>query len=257
METTLYFLLSDDKNILCRMNMVYRNEKIMNNQVLIIDDLEAEGLKLQSSSRRYGIISIYIKEQDFRMKVNNEEFHTAVMIGHKKDFVVSNIEKIRRTSIIPIIAITYFKNIREKLRILDMGADDYLSLPFIEEELFAKARSMIRRTNLYASSAEINQSCMYIKDICLDSRYKTLYKNGQKIKLTKTEYKILFYLSENIGMILSSEQISCYVWKEYSPVSYNSIACQIHNLRKKLGSGGNEQKYIETIKGMGYRLRAD
>lgn len=230
----------------------------MKSHILIIDDLEWEVRNLLICSKNLGITSEYIKKFELTIKNSMKDVgDVIIMIGHKKEFIYKNLKYIRGISMLPIIVVYNFQNIHEKIEILDMGADDYLSLPFIEEELFAKVKAMIRRANISAGTVQMAQTCIHIKDLILNSQYKTVYKQGHKIKLTKTEYKILFYLSENIGMILSPEQISYYVWKENSPTSDNSIVCHIRNLRRKLGSNGSEQKYIETIKGMGYRLKAD
>ena len=233
-------------------------ERMLHNCILLIDDLEWEGMKLYLHSKYYGVALEYISKLDLTTIDNMEQIWNAiVIIGHERQFVLKSIRHMRRISNMPILAVYSFRNIHEKIEILDMGADDYLALPFIEEELFAKIKAMVRRANISVGTVQTAQSCIYIKDLILNSQYKTVYKQGQKIKLTKTEYKILFYLLENIGMILSPEQISYYVWKENSIISNNSVACHIRNLRKKLGSNGSEQKYIETIKGMGYRLKAD
>lgn len=136
-----------------------------------------------------------------------------------------------------------------------MGADDYLLAPCDVNELRAKTKAALRRMHIQQNIEAYVSSNICIKDLVVDTKHKKVCLNEREIKLTRTEYGILVYLSRNAGTILSVRQITNHVWKEHTQLSTNSIICHIRNIRRKLGSDGNRQTYIETIKGRGYRIR--
>lgn len=155
---------------------------------------------------------------------------------------------IRESSEIPIIVLTakdYFLN---KVELLDMGADDYLTKPFQIEELFARMRVVFRNKKDY----KIYDSLIY-KEFKLDKNLKTLFKNGVEISLTKKEYNLMYLFLLNKEIVISREKIIEEIWGYDFNGDTKIVDVYINLLRKKIES--KDEKYIHTVRGFGYMLK--
>lgn len=144
---------------------------------------------------------------------------------------------------IPVLIITARDAISQKIEGFDLGADDYLSKPFVVEELFARVKSLVRRSKGIATST------IAYKDLILNTSNYTVTKNGQKINLIPKEFNILKTLFENLDKVVSKSSLEemLYSWEDSS--QSNTIEVYIYRLRKKLG-----QDLIKTIHGIGYMI---
>jgi len=140
-----------------------------------------------------------------------------------------------------ILILTARDGIENKVKGLDLGADDYLAKPFSIEELFARLRVMERRLGTHSSSIVSHN------DVVLDTQAHTISVNELEQKFSRREYMILKTLLENLGRIQSREQLetSLYEWGE--EVASNAIEVHVSNIRKKLPTD-----YIKTVRGVGY-----
>lgn len=155
---------------------------------------------------------------------------------------------IRESSEIPIIVLTakdYFLN---KVELLDMGADDYLTKPFQIEELFARMRVVFRNKKDY----KIYDSLIY-KEFKLDKNLKTLFKNGVEISLTKKEYNLMYLFLLNKEIVISREKIIEEIWGYDFNGDAKIVDVYINLLRKKIES--KDEKYIHTVRGFGYMFK--
>lgn len=147
----------------------------------------------------------------------------------------------------PVLLLTAKDSIEDRVKGLDLGADDYLVKPFAFEELLARIRSLLRR-----KKTEI-QSVLTLEDLTLNRTLKTVERSGKEIHLTKKEYIILEYLLLNKNIVVSRESLenvsSNYDYEGYS----NVIDVYIRFLRKKIDEG-NHEKLIHTIRGFGYMM---
>ena len=150
----------------------------------------------------------------------------------------------------PIIMITALGTLSDKVKGLDLGADDYLVKPFALEELSARLRVMTR------SAAGTKSSVLTAGDLTLDTATRRAARNGREIALSAREYALLEYLMLNQGIVLSREKIENHVWDFDYEGGTNVVDVYIRYLRKKIDEG-NEQKLIHTVRGMGYVLRED
>ena len=150
-----------------------------------------------------------------------------------------------------VIIVSANREIEDRVRGLDLGANDYLVKPFDFQELKARIRGLLRRkfvsepNNLKYDGIEINLSS-----------HKVTY-NGEEIQLTLKEYGILKYLIQNKGRAVSSEELFEHVWDEHSDPFSKVIRVHIYSLRKKLIHATGEKEIITTLKGVGYLLTGD
>ncbi len=165
--------------------------------------------------------------------------------------------RVREFSAVPIIIITARGQDQDKVRGLDLGADDYLTKPFSVDELLARVRAVLRRaqfTNrehtqgLRATTATGNMLVDYSQHIVI--------MNGQEIALTPTEYRIIAYLAQNVGRVVTQDLLLEHVWgPEYLGESH-MLQVNINRLRRKLEVDHTQPQYILTKVGVGYSLAA-
>lgn len=148
----------------------------------------------------------------------------------------------------PVLFLTARDSVSDRVKGLDLGADDYLIKPFDFDELLARIRAMTRkhagqRTNRFTAG-----------DLILDVEQRRVTRGGEEVQLLPKEYSILEYLLRNKGKVLSREQIEDRIWNyEYSGSS-NNVDGYMSRLRKKI-DGSREQKLIHTVKGVGWTVR--
>jgi two-component system response regulator MprA len=149
----------------------------------------------------------------------------------------------------PVLMLTARDAIEDRVRGLDAGADDYLIKPFVEEELAARLRALLRRQLVPIRSRHT------AGDVTLDSSARTLEVKGRPIELGATEFRVLEYLLANTGMVLSREQIVDRVWGPAFDGSFNIVEVYVSALRRKL-RGASAAARIVTVWGVGYKLTA-
>lgn len=148
----------------------------------------------------------------------------------------------------PIIFVTAKVQLVDKLVGFEVGADDYITKPFINEELLARVKAHLRREE--RSDVLTNHKIITIGDVKIDKERFEVYKNNKQVMLSTREFELLAYLMENAGMMLSKEQIYQSVWKNnYGDLG--TVAVNIKSLRNKLDK---DENYIKTIWGMGYKF---
>lgn len=149
----------------------------------------------------------------------------------------------------PVLMLTAKSGLEDKVTGLDCGADDYLTKPFMTKELLARLRALGRR------NIATKDKTLAFGDISLDGDNVTLSctRNGEKVRLSEKEYRILEYLIANSGQILSREQLAVKIWGFESEAEYNNVEVYMSFTRKKLSFVGAKTK-IKAVRGMGYEL---
>lgn len=155
--------------------------------------------------------------------------------------------EIRRRSNVPIIFISSASDNMNIVMAVNMGADDFIAKPFDGNVLIAKIQALLRRTYDFSVSAPPLEH----KNAVLSSDDATLCYHGEKIELTKNEYRILLTLMENKGKIISREKLMERLWENESFVDENTLTVNVNRLRKKLNAAGLEN-FITTKFGIGY-----
>lgn len=148
----------------------------------------------------------------------------------------------------PILLLTAKNSTEDKVKGLDLGADDYMVKPFAFEELLARIRVLIRRNN------QTITQCYVVDDLIIDDRAKTVTRNNIPISLSSKEFNILLYMVMHKGQVLSREKLNQHMWNYDYDGSSNIIDVYIRYLRKKIDDGF-EKKLIHTIRGEGYVIR--
>lgn len=157
-------------------------------------------------------------------------------------------KELRKNSDVPIIVLTAKENIRSKVELLDMGADDYITKPFNIEELFARMRVALRNKKDYQ---ELNQ--LKYEDLILDIIKKELIIEKRKVSLTKTEYRLLELFILNREITISREKIITEIWGYDFEGEEKIVDVYLNSLRKKIEAPN--KKYIQNIRGFGYMLK--
>lgn len=160
-----------------------------------------------------------------------------------------------RQNALPILMLTAKERIEDRIAGLDAGADDYLVKPFSMNELLARLRALRRRPADFVP-AQIQVGALTLD---CDRRIALLHNNTpseQSIKLTQKEFQLLQCLMERPDRILTQEQVFNHLWEFDSEPISNVVAAQVRLLRRKLGQYGYDHM-IETVYGMGYRLKAE
>lgn len=157
--------------------------------------------------------------------------------------------EIRRVSKVPIIFISSASDNMNIVMAMNMGGDDFISKPFDMNVLIAKVQAALRRTYDFGGSADLLEH----RGAILNRADASLTYNGQRIELTKNDYKILQTLLENKGHTVSREQLMTRLWQSDSFVDENTLTVNITRLRRKLDAAGL-QHFITTKKGMGYLI---
>jgi DNA-binding response OmpR family regulator len=147
----------------------------------------------------------------------------------------------------PILMLTARDNVRDKVRGLEIGADDYLSKPFNFGELLARVNALIRRDRMHKTKVII------IGDLSIDPGARRVERAGKEISLTEREFTLLEALASHEGQVLTREAIQERVWLDEDSYS-NTVDVYIGTLRKKIDAGFDE-KLIKTVHGVGYTLR--
>ncbi|MCD7954824.1 MAG: response regulator transcription factor [Lachnospiraceae bacterium] len=150
----------------------------------------------------------------------------------------------------PVLFLTARDSIADRVKGLDLGANDYLVKPFSFDELLARVRAMIRTAHGSA------QNLLTVGDLSMDCAAGRVTRGGQEIILSAKEYALLEYLMHNAGIVLSREKIENHIWNYDYEGGTNVVDVYISYLRRKI-DGGHTQKLIHTVRGRGYVLRED
>ena len=142
----------------------------------------------------------------------------------------------------------------DKIKGLNTGADDYMTKPFNPLELIARVNSQIRRYTSLGSIKSENGNIYKTGNLQINDDTKEVYVEGNKIKLTPTEYNILKFLTKNKGVVYSINQIYENVWEDEAYGAENIIAVHIRHIREKIEINPKEPKYLKVIWGIGYKI---
>ena len=150
---------------------------------------------------------------------------------------------------VPVLMLTARDNVEDRVKGLDLGADDYLPKPFDFQELLARVRALIRRDRIHRSRT------IRIADLEMDTAQHRVTRAGAEVKLSHREYELLEALASNEGKVLTREAIQERIWMNEECFS-NTVDVYIRMLRKKIDAD-HVQKLIQTVHGVGYTLRAN
>ena len=211
-------------------------------------------------------IFIYLKQEGYEVvtasngkealkRIAEEEIHLIILdIMMPEPDGIQVLSKLRETSSVPVILLSAKWEDVDKILGLNVGADDYVIKPFHPLELMARVRAQLRRYTMLGGIQEKVGSILENGAVLLDRDQKTVTVDGEYVKLTPTEFKILQLFMENIGSVFSSIQIYERVWQEKAYGSDNIVSVYIRRIREKIEIDPSNPDYIKVIWGAGYRM---
>lgn len=164
------------------------------------------------------------------------------------------IRNIRNWSNVPIIVISARTQEREKVDALDAGADDYITKPFGTSELMARIRTTLRRSSMNNNTAQPTQNQYVANDLVIDYEKHIITIAGEIVHFTQIEYKILTYLAQNAGKVITYDSLISHVWGPFADSNNRILRVNMANIRRKLESNPADPQYIFTEIGIGYRM---
>ena len=221
-------------------------------KLLLVEDEKqlSEALVQILSKNKYNVDAVYDGEDalDYALTGIYDAIVLDIMIPKKSGIEV--LKELRKADIkTPVIMLTAKSQIEDRVRGLDLGADDYLTKPFATEELLARLRAITRRKN----NDLIKDNILEFGDVRLNIETYDLEVNGQSIRLTAKEFDIIKYFMDRPKSVVTKDNLIAKLWGYEADVEYNNIEVYISFIRKKL-SYLKSSVSIVTLRGVGYRL---
>lgn len=223
----------------------------MHKILIIEDDLEINKLLTDFLSENgYKVISQYdgLQVLDFLQKNKVDLILLDIMLPYRSGDVV--LADIRKTNTLPVIIISAKETTQNKIDLLRLGADDYITKPFDMEEVLARIESSLRRVQFQKAP----QSRLQYDDLILDMEENTVFLHGKELALTAKEFAILELMMKYPDKIFSKANLFQSVWHVEYISEDNTLNVHISNLRNKLKAICPHKEYIDTVWGIGYRL---
>lgn len=229
----------------------------MYNILVCDDDKEiVNAIEIYLEKEGYKIYKAYNGKEALDI-INKVEVHLVILdIMMPELDGISVAENIRKDKAIPIIMLSAKSEDYDKIKGLNVGADDYVTKPFNPMELIARVNSQMRRYTMLGSISKKEEDKNIYKsgELIIDDIKKEVSVDGKNIKITPTEYNILKFLTKNKGRVFSISQIYENVWEEESYGAENIIAVHIRHIREKIEINPREPKYLKVIWGIGYKI---
>ena len=224
--------------------------------ILVCDDQKdiVNALKIYLAPEGYGLYEAFSGEEALEI-VKSREIHLVLLdiMMPRMDGITAT-AKIREFSNVPIILLTAKSETEDKVLGLNVGADDYITKPFVPVEVLARVRSQLRRYDRLGAMPAPDAGTIAMGGILLDDNSKTVTVDGEAVSLTPIEFEILKLLMEHPGKVFSTRVIYETVWQENPYGSENAVAVHIRHLREKIEINPSEPRYIKVVWGRGYKM---
>lgn len=225
--------------------------------ILVVDDDReiVEAIAKLLVRENYNVLKAYDGMQALELLSQNQVQMVLIDVMMPRLDGLSAVMKIREKRNIPIIVLSAKSEDTDKVLGLSMGADDYIAKPYNPQELVARVNSQLRRymrlggINTSHSTGEIINGRLCYKEL-----EKTLYADGEPVRLTATETKIIDLFMHNLGRIFPAEEIYSRVWEEEIFSSENTVMVHIRRIREKIEISSKEPEYIKVVWGIGYKM---
>ena len=227
--------------------------------VLICDDQPdiVNALKIYLTPEGYQLFTAHTGLQAVET-VKNEDIHLVLLdIMMPEMDGITAAAKIREFSNVPIIFLTAKSETEDVVLGLNVGADDYITKPFVPVEVLARVRSHLRRYDKLGSRASDSSDEVTLGGIMLNDRTKTVTVEGENVALTPTEYSILRLLMTHPGKVYSTKELYEAVWQEAAFGSEGAVAVHIRHLREKIEINPSEPRYLKVVWGQGYKIEGN
>ncbi|MGL6175268.1 MAG: response regulator transcription factor [Cellulosilyticaceae bacterium] len=221
--------------------------------ILVCDDDPhiVESIAIHLQKENYYVLKAYNGLEALEL-LDKQEVHLILLdVMMPKLDGLSTTLRIRQEHNVPIIILSAKSEDTDKIAGLNFGADDYITKPFNSLELLARVKSQLRRYTSLGARVE-SQKTLMTGGLLVDIQSNKVLVDGEIVKLTPTEYKILVYLMKHMGQVLSIYQIYENVWDDVAHAPENTVAVHIRRLREKIEINPRDPKYIKVVWGSGY-----
>ena len=229
----------------------------MAENILVLDDEQAitDLIEIYLKNENYNVFKFY-SGKDALKCIESESIDLAILDIMLPDINgLSICQRIRENHTFPVIMLTAKGEEIDKINGLTLGADDYITKPFLPLEMVARVKAQLRRYKKYNSAPVQNETVLVHSGLVIDVNTHECLLNEKPLSLTPTEFSILRILCEQKGNVVSSEQLFREIWgDEYFSKSNNTITVHIRHLREKMNDSVENPKYIKTIWGVGYKI---
>ena len=229
----------------------------MNHVLVVEDDKEIrEGVEIYLKSQGYEVFQAADGVEGLEV-IEKEDIHLAIVdIMMPRMDGISMVVKLREKYDFPVIFLSAKSEEVDKIMGLNMGADDYVTKPFTPMELLARVNSQIRRYRRFMEKLgdkEENSRIHTIGGLEINEDNVEVTVDGEPVKMTPIEYKILLLLMKNPGRVFSAEEIYERVWNERA-INTDTIMVHVRNIREKIEVNPREPKYLKVVWGVGYKI---
>ncbi len=225
-------------------------------EILVCDDDKdiVEAIEIYLAQEGHHILKAYDGEQAIRVLQNNPVDLLIIDVMMPKLDGIRATLKIREKNALPIIILSAKSEDADKILGLNVGADDYVTKPFNPLELVARVKSQLRRYTQLGAMAEKSGNVYETGGLMIDDDRKEVTVDGESVKLTPIEYRILLLLVKNQGRVFSINQIYESIWEEEAIAADNTVAVHIRHIREKIEINPKEPRYLKVVWGLGYKV---
>ena len=225
-------------------------------EILVCDDDKdiVEAIEIYLAQEGHHILKAYDGEQAIRVLQNNPVDLLIIDVMMPKLDGIRATLKIREKNSLPIIILSAKSEDADKILGLNVGADDYVTKPFNPLELVARVKSQLRRYTQLRAMTEKKENIYETGGLMIDDDRKEVTVDGEAVKLTPIEYRILLFLVKNQGRVFSINQIYESIWEEEAIAADNTVAVHIRHIREKIEINPKEPRYLKVVWGLGYNV---
>lgn len=226
--------------------------------VLIVEDEKeiCDGIEIYLKNQGYNVFKADNGIEGLQI-IERETLHLAIVdIMMPKMDGITMVMKLRENHEFPVIMLTAKSEEMDKIMGLNIGADDYVTKPFNPMELLARVNSQLRRYSKYLriiNNLEEKENNFSIGGLELNIDTKEVTLDGEEVKLTPIEFKILELLMKNSGKVFSAEAIYEHVWNEQA-INTDTVMVHVRNIREKIEIDRKNPKYLKVVWGVGYKI---
>ncbi|MHA6258861.1 response regulator transcription factor [Sporosarcina sp. CAU 1771] len=213
------------------------------------------------------LIQLYLEKKEYIVQgADNGRDAIGIVMEEEIDLILLDIEmegmsgfevckEIRKFSNVPILFVSCKKELSDRIEGIEIGADDYITKPFDFHELEARIEAIFRRKKWISMDVDQEQSkVLKFDDVQIDLLSCELFVREEKVELSNKEYQLLVLMAKEPNRVWPIEQLYDQIWGYYSDGSPQTVKVHISNLRRKLELNSSEPKYIQTVRGFGYRF---
>ena len=225
-------------------------------EILVCDDDKeiVEAIEIYLTQEGHHILKAYDGEQAIRVLQNHPVDLLIIDVMMPKLDGIRATLKIREKNALPIIILSAKSEDADKILGLNVGADDYVTKPFNPLELVARVKSQLRRYTQLGAMIEKKENIYETGGLMIDDDRKEVTVDGESVKLTPIEYRILLFLVQNQGRVFSINQIYENIWNEEAIAADNTVAVHIRHIREKIEINPKEPRYLKVVWGLGYKV---